>query len=240
MQNFTWILSGAKCHRRLIGPCWGGGEKDCSGVKHLQIYTNFQLPKFDKTNSKFIWKFPWKAIQKVHLQEWLRTQMTGCQRPCSYLEYSFIGEKQQTAFASENYIFSLWAVSADTVGMVLSGRNRETWYRASQKKLVSELLNSIKGALLCWMFKFSNALLCWMIGRWWLWRFSMTNFVLPKNCQKMPKCENVKFWIPSQWHSDCVQNFWGRPKSKIGRPVPFWKFQILGCLWWRELLSRVG
>ena len=109
-----------------------------------------------------------------------------------------------------------------------------------RKKLVSELLNSIKGALLCWMFKFSNALLCWMIGRWWLWRFSMTNFVLPKNCQKMPKCENVKFWIPSQWHSDCVQNFWGRPKSKIGRPVPFWKFQILGCWWWRELLSCVG
>ena len=34
-----------------------------------------------------------------------------------------------------------------------------------RKKLVSELLNSIKGALLCWMFKFSNALLCWMIGR---------------------------------------------------------------------------
>ena len=109
-----------------------------------------------------------------------------------------------------------------------------------RKKLVSELLNSIKGALLCWMFKFSNALLCWMIGRWWLWRFWMTNFVLPKNGQKMPKCENVKFWIPSQWHSDCVQNFWGRPKSKIGRPVPFWKFQILGCWWWRELLSCVG
>ena len=116
------------------------------------------------------------------------------------------------------------------------------WYYTGRprKKLVSELLNSIKGALLCWMFKFSNALLCWMIGRWWLWRFSMTNFVLPKNCQKMPKCENVKFWIPSQWHSDCVQNFWGRPKSKIGRPVPFWKFQILGCWWWRELLSCVG
>ena len=109
-----------------------------------------------------------------------------------------------------------------------------------RKKLVSELLNSIKGALLCWMFKFSNALLCWMFGRWWLWRFWMTNFVLPKNGQKMQKCENVKFWIPSQWHSDCVQNFWGRPKSKIGRPVPFWKFQILGCWWWRELLSRVG
>ena len=28
-----------------------------------------------------------------------------------------------------------------------------------RKKLVSELLNSIKGALLCWMFKFSNAAL---------------------------------------------------------------------------------
>ena len=109
-----------------------------------------------------------------------------------------------------------------------------------RKKLVSELLNSIKEALLCWMFKFSNALSCWMIGRWWLWRFSMTNFVLPKNGQKRPKCENVKFWIPSQWHFDCVQNFWGRPKSKIGRPVPFWKFQILGCWWWRELLSCVG
>ena len=24
---------------------------------------------------------------------------------------------------------------------------------------------------------------------------------------------------------------------KIRRPVPFWKFQILGCWWWRELLS---
>ena len=41
--------------------------------------------------------------------------MTGCQRPCNYLEYSFIGEKQQTAFVSDDYVFSLWAVSADTV-----------------------------------------------------------------------------------------------------------------------------
>ena len=87
---------------------------------------------------------------------------------------------------------------------------------------------------------FLTAALCWMISRWWLSIFWMTNLVLPKNGQKMPKCENVKFWIPSQWHSDCVQNFWGRPKSKIGRPVPFWKFQILGCWWWRELLSCVG
>ena len=31
------------------------------------------------------------------------------------MEYSFIGEKQQTAFVSDDYVFSLWAVSADTV-----------------------------------------------------------------------------------------------------------------------------
>ena len=55
--------------------------------------------------------------------------MTGCQRPCNYLEYSFIGEKQQTAFVSDNYVFSLWAVSADTVSRVLSGRNsKRLWY----------------------------------------------------------------------------------------------------------------
>ena len=76
-----------------------------------------------------------------------------------------------------------------------------------RKKLVSELLNLIKGALLCWMFKFSNALLCWMIGRWWLWRFSMTNFVLPKNCQtnaKMWKCKildtfSMTFWLRTKF-----------------------------------------
>ena len=34
-----------------------------------------------------------------------------------------------------------------------------------EKKLFFELLNSIKGAPLCWMFKISNALLYWMISR---------------------------------------------------------------------------
>ena len=36
---------------------------------------------------------------------------TGCRNPCHYRHYSFIGHKKETAFDSDNYIFSLFAES---------------------------------------------------------------------------------------------------------------------------------
>ena len=37
-------------------------------------------------------------------------ESTGCQRPCIYLQYKFIGEKQRTSYISEHFVFSLWSV----------------------------------------------------------------------------------------------------------------------------------
>ena len=41
-------------------------------------------------------------------------QITGCRKPCKYKKYSFLGEPYPSAFKSEHFIFSLWAVSNRT------------------------------------------------------------------------------------------------------------------------------
>ena len=42
-------------------------------------------------------------------------RLTGCQKPCHYKKYSFVGIKQATAFVSKNFIFSLLAASKNTI-----------------------------------------------------------------------------------------------------------------------------
>ena len=45
--------------------------------------------------------------------------MTGCQRPCIYHQYKFIGERQPVSFLTNNFVFSLWSVvSAIYIGSV--------------------------------------------------------------------------------------------------------------------------
>ena len=41
-------------------------------------------------------------------------EITGCRKPCRYKKYSFVGEPNPSDFESEDYIFSLWAVSNRT------------------------------------------------------------------------------------------------------------------------------
>ena len=41
-------------------------------------------------------------------------QLTHCLKPCKYRQYAFIGELGQSIFKSEQFAFSLWAVSRET------------------------------------------------------------------------------------------------------------------------------
>ena len=41
-------------------------------------------------------------------------EITGCRKPCKYKRYNFLGDKNPSAFKSEHFIFSLWAVSSKT------------------------------------------------------------------------------------------------------------------------------
>ena len=41
-------------------------------------------------------------------------RLTNCIKPCNYRKY-ILGERKQTSFKSENFTFSLWAVSKNTV-----------------------------------------------------------------------------------------------------------------------------
>ena len=42
-------------------------------------------------------------------------ELTGCIKPCRYKKYTFSGERSSTAFkGSEDFVFSLWAVSEKT------------------------------------------------------------------------------------------------------------------------------
>ena len=43
------------------------------------------------------------------------TRETGCLKPCIYKKYVLIGEKRRSAFKSEEFSFSLWAVSNSTL-----------------------------------------------------------------------------------------------------------------------------
>ena len=42
-------------------------------------------------------------------------QITNCMKPCKYKKYILVGERKQSSFESEYFIFSLWAVSKNTV-----------------------------------------------------------------------------------------------------------------------------
>ena len=42
-------------------------------------------------------------------------RLTGCQKPCFYKKYKFVGDKVTTSFPSEHFTFSLWAVSNNTM-----------------------------------------------------------------------------------------------------------------------------
>ena len=40
------------------------------------------------------------------------TNVTGCQKPCHFKKYIFLGDRTPSSFKSEHFIFSLWAVSS--------------------------------------------------------------------------------------------------------------------------------
>ena len=42
------------------------------------------------------------------------TALTGCLKPCQYRKYHFVGGKERTSLESEEFTFSLWAVSKKT------------------------------------------------------------------------------------------------------------------------------
>ena len=39
------------------------------------------------------------------------TELTNCSKPCHYNKYSFITDGEMSAFKSDKFLFSLWAVS---------------------------------------------------------------------------------------------------------------------------------
>ena len=41
-------------------------------------------------------------------------RITNCMKPCKYKKYIIVGERQRTSFKSDNFTFSLWAVSKNT------------------------------------------------------------------------------------------------------------------------------
>ena len=42
-------------------------------------------------------------------------EIANCTKPCNYKKYVLVGERKQSSFESEHFIFSLWAVSKNTV-----------------------------------------------------------------------------------------------------------------------------
>ena len=42
------------------------------------------------------------------------TRITSCMKPCTYKKYILVGERTRTSFKSDNFTFSLWAVSKST------------------------------------------------------------------------------------------------------------------------------
>ena len=42
------------------------------------------------------------------------TRITNCMKPCKYKKYIMVGERKRTSFKSDNFTFSLWAVSKST------------------------------------------------------------------------------------------------------------------------------
>ena len=42
------------------------------------------------------------------------TRITSCLKPCTYKKYILVGDRKRTSFKSDNFTFSLWAVSEST------------------------------------------------------------------------------------------------------------------------------
>ena len=53
-----------------------------------------------------------KSLSKAELREISR--LTGCQKPCKYRRYIMVGDRKRTSFKSDDFTFSLWAVSKST------------------------------------------------------------------------------------------------------------------------------
>ena len=52
------------------------------------------------------------SLSKEELRE--ITRITSCKKPCKYKKYVMVGERKRTSFKSDNFTFSLWAVSKNT------------------------------------------------------------------------------------------------------------------------------
>ena len=52
------------------------------------------------------------SLSKAELRE--ITRKTSCKKPCKYMKYNMVGERKRTSFKSDNFTFSLWAVSKNT------------------------------------------------------------------------------------------------------------------------------
>jgi hypothetical protein len=56
-----------------------------------------------------------EMYDRIGLFELLKIkELTGCTKPCSYRQYSVIGEKTSTSVKSDFFTVSFWAVSNDT------------------------------------------------------------------------------------------------------------------------------
>jgi hypothetical protein len=50
----------------------------------------------------------------ISISDIQRIERHGCRKPCNYKKYQIIGDKIPTAFKSDYFTFSIWAVSDDT------------------------------------------------------------------------------------------------------------------------------
>ena len=77
-------------------------------VQATKTFSVSHLPTFVSREYDSIFK------QLAVLESEEISSVTGCLKPCHYKKYILIGERSATSFKSDDYIFSLWAVSSKT------------------------------------------------------------------------------------------------------------------------------
>ena len=79
----------------------------------MKISDKAGLKKFHTNEIDFCRRYDsiFKSLSMAELRE--ITRITGCMKPCKYKKY-MVGERKRTSFKSDNFTFSLWAVSKST------------------------------------------------------------------------------------------------------------------------------
>ena len=92
------------------------GPVESQGQASLQRYQTIQVDLFSNKPGSSFSRIYEKLYNTLNIMETHGIKkFTGCKKPCYRRKYTFLGDEVATTFEHEDFTFSLWSVSNDTL-----------------------------------------------------------------------------------------------------------------------------